>query len=137
MWGRSRDWAQASLVHPCLTSIGLGPLTPKFNRATWPFLKIDMRHGAYRQEGNYRRHDICYFLKSTCGIGPFKNRHINNKTSDKGHGDFLNSTCNIGDTPSRAPGLVESVHGHHSTKLIGHLPLINHYESTFNIADTS
>ena len=28
-------------------------------------------------------------------------------------------------------GLVESVHGHHSTKLIGHPPLINHYEPTF------
>ena len=28
-------------------------------------------------------------------------------------------------------GLVESVHGHHSTNLIGHLPLNNHYEPTF------
>ena len=30
-------------------------------------------------------------------MGPFKNRHGNNKNSDKGHGDFLNSTCDIGD----------------------------------------
>ena len=36
----------------------MGPLTPKFDTATWPFLKIDLRHGAYRQEGNYKRHDI-------------------------------------------------------------------------------
>ena len=34
-------------------------------------------------------------------------------------------------------GLVESVHGHHSTKLIGHLPLINLYEPTFNVAGTN
>ena len=33
-------------------------------------------------------------------------------------------------------GLVESVHGHHSTKLIGHLPLINRYEPTFDVAET-
>ena len=33
--------------------------------------------------------------------------------------------------------LVESVHGHHSTKLIGHLPLINQYKPTFNVAGTS
>ena len=26
----------------------LWPLTPKFDMATWPFLKIDMRHRAYR-----------------------------------------------------------------------------------------
>ena len=24
----------------------VGPLTPKFDTATWQFLKIDMRHGA-------------------------------------------------------------------------------------------
>ena len=34
-------------------------------------------------------------------------------------------------------GLVKSVHGHHSTKLIGHLPLINQYEPTFNVAGTN
>ena len=34
-------------------------------------------------------------------------------------------------------GLVESVHGHHSTKLIGHMPLIDHSEPTFNVAGTS
>ena len=34
-------------------------------------------------------------------------------------------------------GLVESVHGHHSTELIGHLPLINQYEPTFNVAGIS
>ena len=28
-------------------------------------------------------------------------------------------------------GLVESAHGRHSTNLIGHLPLINHYEPSF------
>ena len=34
-------------------------------------------------------------------------------------------------------GLVESVHGHQSTKLIGHLSLINQYQPTFNVAGTS
>ena len=48
-----------------------GPLTPKLDTATWAFLKINMRHGAFQQEGNYKRHDICYFLESTCDIDPF------------------------------------------------------------------
>ena len=39
-----------------------GPLTLKFDTKTWPFLKIDMRHRAYRQEGNYKQHDML-FLK--------------------------------------------------------------------------
>ena len=34
-------------------------------------------------------------------------------------------------------GLVEAVHGHHSTMLIGHLHLINQYDPTFNVAGTS
>ena len=32
---------------------------------------------------------------------------------------------------------VESVHGQHSTKLIGHLPLINHYEPSLNVVAKS
>ena len=78
-------------------------MTPRFDTATWPFLKIDMRHGACRHEVNNKRHDICYFLKSTCDMDPLENRHGNNKNSDTGHGGFLNSTCDIGDPPSRAP----------------------------------
>ena len=34
-------------------------------------------------------------------------------------------------------GLAEPVHGHHSTKLIGHLPLINQHEPTLNVAGIS
>ena len=29
-----------------------GPLTLKFDRMTWPFLKIDMRHEAYQHGKN-------------------------------------------------------------------------------------
>ena len=57
---------------------GMGPLTPKFDTATWPFLKIDMRHGSI-------------FI-----------RHEKNNNSEVGHGDFLNSTCDNGD-PRQGP----------------------------------
>ena len=40
----------------------------------------------------------CYFLKSTCNIGPFLNQYGNLQNSDTGHWDFLNSTCDIGDS---------------------------------------
>ena len=80
----------------------MGPLIPKFDTGTWAFLKIDMRHGAYRQEGHYKRHDKCYFLELTCDISPFKDRHGDLKNSDTGHGNFLNSPCDIGD-PRQGP----------------------------------
>ena len=62
-----------------------------------------MRHGAYRHETKYYRHDIGHSLNSTCDIKPFLNRHGNFKNSNRGHSYFLNSTCDIGDPPSRAP----------------------------------
>ena len=40
-------------------------------------------------------------------MGPFYNRHGNNKNSDTGHGDFLNSTCDIGN-PLKAPHSVRT-----------------------------
>ena len=40
-----------------------GVWTPKIDRATWPFLNFDMRHGHLSD----MRHG--YFLKSTCDIG--------------------------------------------------------------------
>ena len=42
-----------------------------FDRATWPFLKIDMRHGAYQHGKKYNQHDIGLSLNSTCDIRPF------------------------------------------------------------------
>ena len=42
------------------------------NRATWPFLKIDIQREAYRNEKKYYRHDIGHYLNSTCDIKPFK-----------------------------------------------------------------
>ena len=48
-----------------------GPFPIKFNRATLPFLKIDMRHQASRHETNYFWHNMDDFLKSTCDIGLF------------------------------------------------------------------
>ena len=60
--------------------------TTKFDTATWPFLKFDMRHGALmtRQEGEIY--------------------------SDMRHCHFLNSTCDMGTPPSRAPINLGSVH---------------------------
>ena len=48
----------------------LGPLTLRFNRQ--PFLKIDMRHGAYWYGKIYLQHDINLSLNLTGGIGLFK-----------------------------------------------------------------
>ena len=39
---------------------GLGaqvPLTLKFDKATWPFPILNMRHGAYQHDNNYNCHD--------------------------------------------------------------------------------
>ena len=49
----------------------LWPLTLKFDRSTWPFLKIDRRHEAYRHEKTYYQHGMGQFLKSTGDIGLF------------------------------------------------------------------
>ena len=41
---------QVTQCRPTETGGGeVGPLTLRFDRATWSFLKIDMRHEAYRQ----------------------------------------------------------------------------------------
>ena len=39
-------------------------------------------------------------------MGPFKNRHGHCNNSDNGHGHFLKSTGDIGDSPSRAAKVV-------------------------------
>ena len=80
----------------------MGPLTNKFDRATQPFLKIDMRHGAYRHEKKYYQHYMDLSLNSTADIRLFKNRHGNCNNYDKGHYHLLKSTCNIGD-PRQGP----------------------------------
>ena len=49
------------------------PLTLRFDRATGLFLEFDMRHGAYRHEKKYYRHDIGHSLNSTGYIKPFYN----------------------------------------------------------------
>ena len=72
------------------------------DRGTGLFLKFDMRHGAYRHETKYYRHDIGHSLNLTCDIKSFKNRHGNFKNSYRGHSHFLNSTCDIGD-PRQGP----------------------------------
>ena len=76
----------------------MGPLTLKFDRATQPFLKIDMRH-----EEKYYRHGMDPFLNSTADIRLFGNRHRKCKTNDGGHYHFLKSTCDIGRPPVKGP----------------------------------
>ena len=76
----STQWVKDGLTEPppppprprgsCIELL-MGPLTLKFNRATWPLLKINMRHGAYRHETKFYRHDIGHSLNSTCDIKPF------------------------------------------------------------------
>ena len=41
------------VLRPCGHGPRGGLLTLKIDRATWPFLKIDMRHGAYRHGKTY------------------------------------------------------------------------------------
>ena len=66
-----------AMLHVCYNSVCLplawskGPLTLKFDRVTRAILKIDRRHDAYRHQKKYYRHDIGYFLNSTCDIGLF------------------------------------------------------------------
>ena len=47
------------------------PLTLEIDRATPPFLKIDMRHEAYRHEKIYKWHDMGLSLNSTGDIWLF------------------------------------------------------------------
>ena len=78
--------------------VSLRPLTPKFDTATYGHcLKstCDM--------GPINRREIINDM--TCDIGLFLNRHGILLNSDTGHGNFLNSTCDIRDPPSRAPSL--------------------------------
>ena len=87
-------------------------LTPKFDRSTWPFLKIDKRHAAYRHEKKYYRHDMGHFLNST--LSYFK---IDMKNNDRGHYHFIKSTGAIGDPPSRAPiAIITGRHIHLSAR---------------------
>ena len=48
-----------------------GSLTLKFDRATWPFPKIDMR-GTHHQEKIYYRHDMDLSISSTGDIRLWK-----------------------------------------------------------------
>ena len=75
-----------------------GPLTLKFDTLTWPFLKIHMRHEAYQHGKN-----IITWAVPKLVIRLSLNRHGYCKNRDRGHCHFLNSTCDIGDPPSRAP----------------------------------
>ena len=50
-----------------------GLFTLRFVRATWPLLKINIRHGRYRHE--YNRPGMDHSLNSTCDIRPLYNRH--------------------------------------------------------------
>ena len=83
-----------------------GSWSPNSTRRHVHFLKLtcDMEPSDMRKKTN--RHNIGWFLKSTCDMGLFLNRQEIYKNSDKGHGHFLKSTCDIGDPPSRAPSLV-------------------------------
>ena len=45
-----------------LTQEPLGPLTLEFDRITWSFLKIDMRHEAYRHGKKYELYDRGHFF---------------------------------------------------------------------------
>ena len=49
------------------------PLALKFDKATQPFLKIDMRHGVNRLAKlyYYRHDDIGHSLNATCDMRPF------------------------------------------------------------------
>ena len=47
------DWISVYAHIWMVAGVGVGPLTLKFDRATLPFLKIDMRHEAYRHGGKY------------------------------------------------------------------------------------
>ena len=48
---RRVTWQQWPLL------VRLRPLTLKFDKVTQPFLKVNMRHGAYQHEKKYNRQD--------------------------------------------------------------------------------
>ena len=77
---------------------GSGPLNSTWRHGHFLKLTCDIK------PNKNKRHDIGYYLNSTCDMRHFKIRHRNCTNSDKGHDHFLQSTCDTHrhPTPSRA-----------------------------------